>query len=286
MKLIARFCLIGLLCYPALALAERDPWKGWKPLVETLQEDGIPIELLTAIYQSPEMPSFGDVSFRLAPKESAAMYGGFTTPEKIARAKACIKTYTATFDGVERVYEVPASVIVAIMLVETDLGKNLGKELVVNRLSRIANIATPENLKWNTKRLQEADPTVTYEAVEKRAQYLTTTFYPQLVDLLHAQLIGDLNAQTLKGSIAGAFGIPQFLPSSYLQYGIDGNRNGVASLFEFEDAIWSIGHFLYDGGWRKTIDYEGKRAVIWKYNKSDAYIDTILKVATLVKNKK
>lgn len=278
--LIACFCFLII---PNFLIAERDPWKGWKPLVDKLHEDGLPIELLTELYQSPNMPEFNEVPFRLAPKESHAIYGGFTSKEKIARAKEVLSKYKSVFESIERVYEVPGNIIAAIMLVETDLGNNLGKELVANRLSRIANIATKENLEWNTKRLQKDDPGVTYEAVEKRSQYLLATFYPQLIDLLHAHLYGYLDVHTLRGSISGAFGIPQFLPSSYLKYGIDGNRNGVASLFEFEDAIWSIGHFLYDGGWRKNIDYPTKRAVIWKYNKSDAYIDTILKVATLLK---
>lgn len=281
MRLLLAFILIFT---PQGLLADRDPWKGWKPLVDRLHEDGLPIELLTALYQSEGMPEFKEVPFRLAPKESHAMYGGFTSKEKIVRARAILSKYKSVFESIERVYEVPGNIITAIMLVETDLGNNLGKELVANRLSRIANIATKENLEWNTKRLQKEDPTVTYEAVAKRSEYLLATFYPQLVDLLHVHLYGYLDVHTLKGSIAGAFGIPQFLPSSYLKYAIDGNRNGVASLFEFEDAIWSIGHFLYDGGWRKNIDYPTKRSVIWKYNKSDAYIDTILKVATLLKH--
>ena len=55
----------------------------------------------------------------------------------------------------------------------------------------------------------------------------------------------------LKGSWAGAFGYPQFLPSVYLQVAEDGDGDGVARIWSSEaDAIESIGAYLRRAGWR------------------------------------
>src|SRR3546814_7089669 len=55
----------------------------------------------------------------------------------------------------------------------------------------------------------------------------------------------------LKGSCAGAFGYPQFLPSVYLQVAEDGDGDGTARIWSSEaDAIESIGAYLRRAGWR------------------------------------
>lgn len=56
----------------------------------------------------------------------------------------------------------------------------------------------------------------------------------------------------LKGSWAGAFGYPQFLPSVYLRLGRDGDGDGVSRIWSSEaDAIVSIGAYLHQAGWRE-----------------------------------
>src|SRR3546814_16974753 len=55
----------------------------------------------------------------------------------------------------------------------------------------------------------------------------------------------------LKGSWAGAFGYPQFLPSVYLRVAEDGDGDGVARIWSSEaDAIESIGSYLRNAAWR------------------------------------
>src|SRR3546814_12435979 len=55
----------------------------------------------------------------------------------------------------------------------------------------------------------------------------------------------------LKGSWAGAFGYPQFLPSVYLRLAEDGDGDGVARIWSSEaDAVESIGAYLRHAGWR------------------------------------
>lgn len=57
--------------------------------------------------------------------------------------------------------------------------------------------------------------------------------------------------QVLKGSWAGAFGYPQFLPSVYLRVAEDGDGDGVARIWSSEaDAVESIGSYLRAAGWK------------------------------------
>ena len=60
---------------------------------------------------------------------------------------------------------------------------------------------------------------------------------------------------------------------------MDGNNDGRVSLFKYEDAVLSTAHYLSQSGWKDSATLQEKEEVIWKYNQSDAYVDTILAIA-------
>ena len=267
-----------------LTLVKADSWNGWDELVAKLEADGIKKETLLELYKNENFPKFFQVPFRIAHVESYSLYGPFTNLNRLVRAREFMILHKETLKEAASALDVEPEIITAILYVETDLGRNLGQELVLNRLSRIANIGTDENVTWNYRRLKQQDSSVTLEQVKERASYLTTTFYPEVKTLIELHESGELDVALLKGSIAGAFGISQFLPRSFKNFALDGNKNGTTSLFEIEDAIWSVANYFKAHGWRHGISYSEKRKVIWAYNKSEAYIDTILKVATILKH--
>ena len=63
----------------------------------------------------------------------------------------------------------------------------------------------------------------------------------------------NIDPLSVRGSYAGAFGIPQFLPSSYRQFAVDFNGDGVADLFSAKDAVGSVANFLAAHGWQRGI---------------------------------
>ena len=68
--------------------------------------------------------------------------------------------------------------------------------------------------------------------------------------------------QQLKGSWAGATGYPQFLPSTYLRYGRDGDGDGRADIWANNaDALASIANYFVKSGWRSGIPWGVKAAV-------------------------
>jgi membrane-bound lytic murein transglycosylase B len=258
-------------------------YRGWDYLVRKLKEDGVAEHEVNYVYTNHKMPRFEFVTFTLAPKEPANIYRGFLSEEKIRKARYFMATNLGSLKAAERTYGVPKEVITAILLVETQFGQITGNNMIINRLSRVANIRDPLNIKANFVRLHEEDPRVTFEQVDARGQYLEKTFYPEVKALFTIARMRGINIFNIKGSFAGAFGLPQFLPSSFLKYGIDGNKNGTLSLFEKKDAIFSVGNYLKNAGnWKPGLTNSEKRNAIWAYNKSDPYIDTVLKIADVL----
>jgi lytic murein transglycosylase len=68
--------------------------------------------------------------------------------------------------------------------------------------------------------------------------------------------------QTLRGSYAGATGLPQFMPSVVLRLRSDGDGDGIADLWTNEvDALASIANYLRDAGWKPGVGWGGVAAV-------------------------
>ena len=269
---------------PAATVSEIPPsppsYRGWGYLVEKLKQKGISESRLKSVFEDPRMPPFSLITFKLKPVESADIYAKFRTIKKLNEGRQFVAKNQAAFDRISREYGVDREVITAILLVETHFGENTGSELVLNRLARVSSVNEPGTLEENFKRISSEQPEVTIEQVRARANYLEETFLPQVVDLFHMTEREKLDIFTLNGSPAGAFGIPQFLPSSYMNFGVDGNGDGSISLYNISDAMFSTARFLQHYGWKKGLTEKQKREVVWNYNHSQAYVDTIFWLAS------
>ena len=87
------------------------------------------------------------------------------------------------------------------------------------------------------------------------------------------------------GSYAGALGIAQFMPSNILILGEDGNRDGSVNLFHHEDAIASIANYLRHYGWKPGISREEAEKVVYHYNHSSYYVNTVLNITEKLKSR-
>lgn len=265
------------------APGEVTQYRNWDYLVDRLRRDGVSEEELSAVFQDERMPVFSFVPFQLKPKESAQMYAGFTTDAVLERGREFLKTNKRFFGDAEQLFDVSRYTIAAILLVETKCGDVTGRELVVNRLARISSVDEPENLRFNYEKLALQKPDVDLEAVTARAKLLIETFYPELLALFKMGRDEGTDLLELRGSSGGAFGMPQFLPSSFLSFAIDGDGDGKRDLFSAADAIWSTAYYLKSHGWDDNGTLAQKRKVLWQYNRSEAYGDAVLKVAILLK---
>ncbi len=258
----------------AAARAERG---GWGYLVDKLAADGVPRAKAAAVFGDPRMPAFDGLPFNLAPRESHGRYRDLRSAASVRAARDCRARYAAAFEKAAAREGVPASLVATIVHVESACGRNTGGDTVVHRLARLAMANEPENLAFNIRRHagDPPDPALA-EQTRGRGAYLERTFYPEVRGVFTmAEKLG-IDPLGMEGSSAGAFGFPQFLPTSYLRYGVDGNGDGHVSLYDMEDAAASCARFLAGNGWRANLSLPERRRVIWQYNRSDAYIDTIL----------
>ncbi|MDH3318499.1 MAG: lytic murein transglycosylase B [Betaproteobacteria bacterium] len=121
-------------------------------------------------------------------------------------------------------YGVPEEIIVAIIGIETFYGRNTGRWRVIDALATLAFDYPPRALFFR-KELEN---------------YLL--FVRQL----------ELDVFSVKGSYAGAIGIPQFMPGSYLRYAVDFDGDGNIDLRgNAADAVGSVANFLQRHGWQR-----------------------------------
>ncbi len=123
----------------------------------------------------------------------------------------------------EAIYGVPAEIIVAIIGVETEYGGNMGRFSVLEALATLAFEYPP------------------------RADF----FRAELEQLLLLARENGISPLDIKGSYAGAIGIPQFMPSSLRRYGVDFDGDDRIDLRQSPtDAIGSVARFLAMHGWQ------------------------------------
>jgi membrane-bound lytic murein transglycosylase B len=262
--------------------AEFSQLRGWDYLVEKLARDGVPKSELAEIFKDERLPRFTYVPFQMYPRESARMYSTFTQEKVLHIGRDFLAAQRSAFEDAERLFGVNRYVVAAILLIESGCGANTGSEQVLYRLARLASVREPHNLQFNFERLRKLDEGLTPEEVSARAEYLEKTFYPEMLALFELRRREDIDILELKGSSAGAFGISQFLPSSYLSYAVDANKDKQASLFAPEDAVWSTAYYLSAHGWRDEAPVGERLKALWAYNRSEAYGEAVLKVSILL----
>ncbi|HUQ73897.1 MAG TPA: lytic murein transglycosylase B [Burkholderiales bacterium] len=147
----------------------------------------------------------------------------FVNEARIAAGLAFWKANRRALARAEREYGVPAQFIVAIIGVETYYGRNMGRWRVIDALSTLA---------------------FDYPS---RAPF----FRGELEQYLLLAREGGLDVFALRGSYAGAIGIPQFMPGSLRRYGVDFDGDGAIDLRRSSvDAVGSVANFLKEHGWR------------------------------------
>jgi membrane-bound lytic murein transglycosylase B len=275
---MAGFVLLG-----ARAALAAGSVRGWGYLVDKLAADGVPRAQAERVFTDPRVPAFDGLQFSLRPGESQALYRGLLSRRSVSEAYDCFAAHRATLRRVEQDTGVPAGVVAAILHVESRCGRYTGNQTVLWRLARLAMAAEPQNLRRSVARhslLQGPRATldVARTALE-RARYLESIFYPEVRGAFEIADRQGIDPLGLRGSSAGAFGMPQFLPTSYLKFGTDGDADGRVSLYDPEDAVASCARYLQGNGWHPGIDRAQKRQVVWTYNRSAPYIDTVLALA-------
>jgi len=180
---------------------------------------------------------------------------GLFKPESIESGKRIIADNKELFGKIESFYGVPANYIVSIIRIETDFKKHLGKYSVFNALYTMCM------LDKRAKRVEMANR--------------------ELVAWVRMCKRKDMDPFDMKGSWAGAFGIPQFMPSSYVIFAVDYNGDGKTDLYDYPDAFASIANYLHHMGW-KTGNEKKMRRAVYSYNHEKAYVNAVFAYAEMI----
>ncbi len=267
--------------FDATAKTSDGTWQ-FKALQEKLIKDGFQPDKIHKYYQSPRV-SFErrSVSLFFVHSEAKLNYDQFTSDWSIGRAKKYMQKHQAQLEKTEETYGVDKQVITAIILVETGLGTTLGKSSTLNTLSSLSAFEDPAVRQEFWEKFKRKDE-ISRKDFEKRAIRKSAWAYKELKAFLQYTQSENFDPVVIQGSYAGAMGIAQFMPTTLLAYARDGNQDGVIDLFTHADAMASIASFLKRFGWKPGIGKEKAKTIIYRYNHSDYYVNTILKISDLL----
>jgi lytic murein transglycosylase len=172
-------------------------------------------------------------------------------PARITRARRLMQTHAALLSRIERQFGVPKELLMAIWTLESDNGTgDMGKLPVVRTIATLAH---------DCRR--------------------TELFQTELIAALKILQRGDLPLRDLIGAFAGEIGQTQFLPSSYIKYGVDYDGNGHVDLrHSVPDVLASTANLLKTNGWKAGAPFgEGTEnfQVMREWNRSEVYRKTM-----------
>ncbi len=149
------------------------------------------------------------------------------------RIQAGVRFWQGNREALERAekeYGVPAEIIVGIIGVETIYGQQVGNFRVIDALATL---------------------TFDFPGAHPRAQERREFFQGELEQFLSLTSRTGEDPMAVRGSFAGAMGLPQFMPSSYVKYAIDFDGDGKIDLFNSAaDVIGSVASYLKAFNWQ------------------------------------
>jgi membrane-bound lytic murein transglycosylase B len=253
---------------------------AFAPLKQKLTADGFGPTQVSTLYPPGFTPLYKAVSQTLRLRESKLNYDQFLQPSVIGEAKRFLRKNETILLRAEEIYGVNRCVIVAILLVETHFGSYTGATPTFAILSTFALMdqKSSRDRVWNLMAPQDRQKWDRAE-FDRRLTQRANWAYDELYALLRLTDGNLKQVAGLKGSVMGAIGWPQFLPSSLVRWGTDGNRDGRIDLFELDDAVFSVANYLRVHGWDESKSESEKENVIYTYNHSRPYVGAILGVA-------
>ena len=147
---------------------------------------------------------------------------------RINGGRAMLQRHAALLSSIEAKFGVPRQILVAIWGLETDFGKgDMGKLPVIRTLTTLAHDCRRTDL-----------------------------FQGELLAALKIVQRGDLPLRDLIGAFAGEIGQTQFLPSSYIKYGVDFDGDGRVDLrHSVPDVLASTANLLHTNGFKMGAPY-------------------------------
>jgi membrane-bound lytic murein transglycosylase B len=295
---LAKFWPILLFPFIPVLLWIPEARGNWSSLIDRLISDGFNEQVIRDLFSS------GEVKFDPVPMASKLesliknqankatpvsayrprkVYRSLLKERNLTRARSYLLEHRETLEKISSQYCVPKEIIVSILLVETRLGDFMGGREAFNSLASMALCTELETIRPHLpeKLIHPKNEEFAREICWQKAQWA----YSELKALILYAHFNGYDLQNLPGSIYGAIGLCQFMPTNALIYGVDADRDGRIDLFAKADAFHSIANYLKEHGWKCQMDRASQHKVIFTYNHSKVYVNTVLAVAENLKTK-
>ncbi len=187
-------------------------------------------------------------------KKSWAEYRKIFVTKK--RVDSGAKFYSSQYnllDSTSTSMNIDPLLILSIIGVETNYGTQRGNYNVFNALYTQIKIMPGKRSRWAKK---------------------------ELISFLKYCYNDNISPHSIKGSYAGAFGYGQFIPTSFANYSVDGNKNGKREPYAWGDVFSSIANYLIKNGYPTSEIKDPKEVYdsIFSYNHSDNYVRVVLEL--------
>ncbi|MBN1349713.1 lytic murein transglycosylase [candidate division KSB1 bacterium] len=192
--------------------------------------------------------------------------------------------HDSLLNAADNMYGVHRKDIVAILMWESNLGKNYGQYQIFNIfLGQILflDLAYDHSIevlssKGDTTLFDEIDEV---RRQKRRIKNIRERAIKNLAYLLRSAKASQTDPLLFQGSWGGAIGYTQFMPFR-LNLAVDGDNNGEIDLCTWSDAIHSVANYLKYFGYRNSL--AKRRRAIYKYNPMKSYVDGVITYADRV----
>ncbi len=260
----------------------------FKPVIEKLLKKNVDTSFINYLLASPDTkfnPKYVRINVNgfLKKPDYSVHYNDYSV-------KKCIEfsfKYDSNLTKCFKKYKIPKEIITALLWIETKHGNFLGSNQIPSVFLSTAMASQDTFVKMNKENLHITIDSDTVDFVslekkiEKRAKSKTDWAINELVYLAKIYHKNHLDVNNIKGSWAGAFGLAQFLPSSFFKWAVDGDNDDVKDLFNVNDAIYSVANYLSINGWGDSD--ESHKKALYHYNHSKEYVSAILILAKKIK---
>jgi membrane-bound lytic murein transglycosylase B len=247
---------------------------------QMLKRQGVQEQAIRRAFDPPPELKLDTISSVIRIREAELDYDQYLQPWAMEMATEFLEKHNSLLQRAQKRYGVDPHTVTAILLVETRIGRYTGNTRVLDILTTLTLLGEQAYRERVWGMLSDEDKRElgrarTFERLERKAE----RGRKDLIALF--KWYGDRPEEmaSLKGSVMGAVGWPQFLPSSAMAYGVDGDGNGRLNLFDPADAVLSVANYLKTAGWEPSSPGAKEQAIL-RYNPSRPYMRTILELAS------
>lgn len=257
----------------------------FKPVIDRLKARGVDTAFINKVLLEPSV-KFNEkfVKINVTGYLNKTDYSHNYNSTAITKTKEFISKYEIHLDEAESTFGVCREVIASIIYIETKLGTYVGNNNIASVFFSTALCNEDKYIELNKQAIRDnknIKPEQYFELdkkIKERAQKKSEWALNEIIALEKIDKQKKIVVQHIKGSWAGAFGYPQFLPSSYISWAYDGDNDGMINLFNMVDAIFSVANYLQSNGWSSKSE-DKRRAAIFHYNNSKDYVNAVLTLA-------